>query len=72
MKSKRYELILSNLHLLDLHDIMILQISLQKTEFERSEHYLCFFYSNITSVSRRAKNKWKKDSARFAETFAVV
>ena len=49
-ESKRCELILSNLHLLDLHDIMILQISLQRSESERSEHYLCFFYSNVTSV----------------------
>ena len=38
MKSKQCELILSNLHLLDLHDIMILEISLQRSESERSEH----------------------------------
>ena len=37
---------------LDLHDIMILQISLQ-----RSEYYFCFFYSDVISVSRRARSK---------------
>ena len=54
-----------------LHDIMILQISLQRSESERSEHYLCFFYSKVTSVFRRARNKWKKNSARFVQIFAV-
>ena len=57
-ESKRCALIFSNLHLLDLHDIIILQISLQKSKSKRSEHYLSFCYSNATSVSRtRARNE---------------
>ena len=43
---------------------MILEISLQKSESERSEHYLCFFILMFY--------KWKKNNARFAQIFAVV
>ena len=49
MKSKQCELILSSLHLLDLQNIVILQISLQRSELERSEHYLGFFNFNVSA-----------------------
>ena len=57
-ESQRSALIFSNLYLLDLHDIIIYFTNfITEKRISEKRALLCFFYSNVTSVSRWARNK---------------